>query len=91
MERSSSLMSLHRISEKGINPEVWVGWDPPLGTFFVDVLEVGGACGEVAVYSVGNRPGEVTDARELRRLLRPFLSVRWDIVRLLVADQCLDR
>ena len=86
-----SAMSLHRISERGAVPEIWAGWDPPLGTFFVDVLGTGPAGEEVPILSAGNRPGELTSVEELRALLTPYLKVRWEVVRLLVADRCSDR
>jgi hypothetical protein len=84
-------MSRHLITTEGFLPEVWVGWDPPLGTYFADVIDTDPTGEDTIVASVGNTPGEVTTVGTLAIIVGPYAEFTGDIARRLVSDRLGDQ
>lgn len=58
-------MSRHLIERETLR-EVWVGWDPPLGTFFAQIYAPQAPLDEEElIWAIGDRPRQVTDLDEL--------------------------
>ncbi len=84
-------MSRHLISTEGTLPEVWVGWDPPLGTYFADVIDTDPDGEDALVASTGNLPGEVTSVTAIVLFVVGYADLDGQTIRQLVADRIADR
>ncbi|SRR6266508_6505898 len=60
-------MSRYRLSEDPL--EIVVGWDPPLQTFFLQILDPTKDEEEEIIHRVGMRPGELPTVADLDRAL----------------------
>lgn len=83
-------MSRHLLD--ALDPElvVWVGWDPPLSTFFLQVEPPGGVDGDGLVLWLGTDWGEIETAAEVVARLREWADVPCDLERQLERDRCND-
>lgn len=81
-------MSRHLLD--ALDPElvVWVGWDPPLATFFLQVEPPGGVDGDGLVCWLGTDWGEIDDAAEVVARLSEWAEVPDDLVERLEWDRC---
>jgi len=74
---------------EALDPElvVWVGWDPPLSTFFLQVEPPGmGGADELLVWA-GTDMGEIATANRLIDLLREWAEVPDDLAATLEQDR----
>jgi len=60
--------------------EVFVGWDNPLGTFFLQVLDEQEEEGKKEIAWKGIRPNEITTIDQLKQLVEGFAELTPNIV-----------
>jgi hypothetical protein len=75
-------MSRYEIPGLSCAHTVIVGWDPPLGTLFAQVQELG-----KTLFWVGTRLEEITRVRDLAEVLKQYAVVPVQIRGRLIADQ----
>ncbi len=80
-------MSRHGLTPFNPAHEVTVGWDSPLQTFFVQVLDTAADEGDdYEVLWIGTSFGEVLDATAIVVAVRPFATVPDGLAHMLTAD-----
>jgi len=80
-------MSRHRLAllrPNGI--EIWIGWDRPLATYFAQVLSPDGDDEEATYLWVGTSREEITNARAVIDMVRPYAEIPDDLYHTLCAD-----
>ncbi len=85
-------MSRHLID--GLNPRhlVYVGWNPPLSTYFGQVYDPGRGEDENPIYWIGtDRAGQFPEVAELVKAMAKYAVVRAEMIRTLFHDKELDR
>jgi hypothetical protein len=83
-------MSRHELNAKQRHLKVIVGWDPPLMTFFgqvIDVAKQSAGNDDYLVYWVGASFGEIRDANTLAAMLYRYAELSPAQLDRLCADQ----
>jgi hypothetical protein len=78
-------VSRHRIAEKP--NEIVVGWDPPLQTFFLQILDPEKDEEEEIVLWLGARHGELQKVDDLAAALAPYASLTPELAQQLEAEK----
>jgi len=82
-------MSRHDLQPLDPTHDVVVGWDPPLHTFFAQVLDtkVDEADDNYEVVWIGTSYGEVPDPAAVIAAVRPFATIADELCRTLQVDR----
>jgi hypothetical protein len=78
-------MSRHRIAEKP--NEIVVGWDPPLQTFFLQILDPAKDGEDEIVLWLGGRHDELPDVADLTAALAPYAALTPELAQQLEAEK----
>ena len=78
-------MSCHYISRKPL--EIVVGWDPPLQTFFLQILDPSKDEGDDFVLWRGTYPDELPTIESLAAVLMPYAALTEEFVEKLEAEK----
>jgi len=82
-------MSRHDLAPSNPRHLVVVGWDPPLQTFFGQVLDTATGDGEddIEVVWIGTRFGEILDPMTVIAAVRPFAAIPDGLLQVLQRDR----
>lgn len=77
-------MSRHRIAETP--KEIVVGWDPPLQTFFLQILDPAKDEEEIVLW-IGMRQNELPEVADLAAALAPYAALTPELAQQLEAEK----
>lgn len=86
-------MSRHEITAANPNHKIIIGWDPPLMTFFIQVInrkteEADDKDGpDKFVYWAGLKPHEIYEIEDLVRHVRPYANIPHELRSTLYSDK----
>ena len=83
-------MSRHEVPSESPAYKLFVGWDPPLLTYFGQVYRTGHE-EEGPVFWYGTSPAELCEIEDLAAAMRPWVLLSAELRMLLFADKDLDR
>ena len=85
-------MSRHEITAVNPNHKIIIGWDHPMMTFFIQVInrkieDAGDIDDEKFVYWAGLKPREIYEIEDLVRHARPYANIPYELRSTLYGDK----